>query len=106
MTVLVPPEPVSRSLRQATSVAWACVTTTPAKIHFLSRRPFREKVRRTLARERFDLLVINGSDLLWCLDEAPPGMTSLAVVHNSESQLYADQVATVAPGAARRAKAL
>lgn len=69
----------------------------PAKVRFLYSRAFREQVRRRLEREHFDLLVINGSDLLWCLDEAPAGIATLAVVHNREAQLYADQVAAVVP---------
>ena len=48
-------------------------------------------------REGRDLLVVNGSDLLWCLDEAPAGMRTIAIVHNQEAQLYAEQVASIFP---------
>jgi hypothetical protein len=97
VTILVPPEPFWRRLRQAACLATAYWTGIPAKIHFLLHRAFRNQIRRKLAREHFDLLVINGSDLFWCLQEAPPRISTLAVVHNRESQLYADQIATVIP---------
>lgn len=102
LTVLVPPEPFSRRLRQALCVAGAWVTGVPAKVRFLNQRRFRDELRRILARERFDLLVINGSDLLWCLDDAPPGLSTVTVVHNRESRLYADQVTTSVPHTLRR----
>lgn len=97
VVTLAPPEPYWRSLRQATCVASAYWTGVPAKVRFLRQRAFRKEIRSKLAREDFDLLVINGSDLFWCLDEAPRGVRTLAVVHNREWQLYADQVAALTP---------
>jgi hypothetical protein len=94
---LVPPEPIWRRARQAACLASAHWTGMPAKVRFVHSRAFRERVRRSLEQERFDLLLINGSDLLWCLDEAPPGIATLAVVHNCESNLYSDQVAATIP---------
>jgi glycosyltransferase involved in cell wall biosynthesis len=97
VTTLVPPEPLWRRLRQAACLATAHWSGIPAKIRFLHHRAFRDQIRRELAREHFDLLVINGSDLFWCLDEAPPAISTLVVVHNREWQLYEDQVATTIP---------
>jgi polysaccharide biosynthesis protein PslH len=94
---LVPPEPAWRRARQAACLALAPWTGMPAKVLFAHSRAFRERVRRSFDSERFDLLLINGSDLLWCQDEAPPGVATLAVVHNCESDLYADQVAATVP---------
>jgi len=99
LAILVPPEPLWRRLRQAACLAAAHWTGIPAKVRFLYRRAFRNQVRRKLDREHFDLLVINGSDLLWCLDEAPRQISTLAVVHNREALLYADQIAVALPRA-------
>ena len=96
---LVPPEPFWRRLRQAACLASAHWTGIPAKVRFLRHRAFWNQVRWKLAREHFDLLVINGSDLFWCLEEASPQISTLAVVHNREAQLYAEQVATTIPRA-------
>jgi glycosyltransferase involved in cell wall biosynthesis len=94
---LVPPEPFSRRLRQAMCLASAHWGGMPAKVRFLHHRAFRDQVRGRLDREHFDLLVINGSDLFWCLDAAPPRISTLAVIHNQEAELYADQVAATIP---------
>jgi glycosyltransferase involved in cell wall biosynthesis len=101
LAILVPPEPLCRRLRQAACLAAAHWTGIPAKVRFLDRRAFRNQVRSKLAREHFDLLVINGTDLLWCLDEAPRPISTLAVVHNREALLYADQIAVALPRAGR-----
>lgn len=97
LIALVLPEPFWRRLRQAACLASAPCTGMPAKVRFLHYRALRARVRRSLEREHFDLLVINGSDLLWCLDDAPPRISTLAVVHNRESELYAAQVAATIP---------
>ncbi len=97
MTVLVPPEPTARRLRQAACLAWGQWTGIPAKVHFLRYRDFRRRVRDALARNAVDLLVINGSDLLWCLDDAPAGVGTLVVVHNREADLFTEQVAVTTP---------
>lgn len=99
LTILVPPEPISRRLRQAYCLATAHWNGVPAKVRFLRYRAFRNQIRRRLERDHFDLLVINGSDLLWCLDEAPPLLPTLVVVHNRESELFAGQVAATIPRA-------
>jgi glycosyltransferase involved in cell wall biosynthesis len=99
MTILVPPEPLWRRLRQATCVTTSYWTGVPAKIRFMHSGAFHNQVRWKLAREHFDLLVINGSDLLWCVEEASPRISTLAIVHNRESQLYADQITTMLPRA-------
>jgi glycosyltransferase involved in cell wall biosynthesis len=99
VTTLVPPEPGWRRVRQATSLGAAPWTGVPAKVRFLRSRAFRDHVRRHLRRQAFDLLVINGSDLLWCLDDAPAGCRALAIVHNREAALLADQIAATFPRA-------
>lgn len=97
LSPVVPPEPVWRRSRQAACLLAALVTGVPAKVLFVRSGAFRDRVRCILAREQFDLLLINGSDLLWCLDEAPPHISTLAIVHNRESNLYQDQVAATTP---------
>jgi hypothetical protein len=101
VSVVVPREPVWRRLRQAACLAAAPWSGMPAKARFLHARAFRDQVRRRLENEEIDLLVINGSDLLWCLDGAPPRLPTLAIVHNREARLFADQVAAAVPRAAQ-----
>lgn len=98
VTVVAPDEPRWPALRRATSVAAAPWTGIPAKIGFLRRRAFRRRIREALDRAAFDLVVVNGSDLLWCLDEAP-GCRSLAIVHNREARIFGDQIAALFPHA-------
>lgn len=100
VTVVAPREPRWRALRQAVSIVAAQWTDVPAKIRFLRCRPYRDRIRREFDRGAFDLVVVNGSDLLWCLDDAPPGCRSLAIVHNREAQIFGDQVAATFPRAA------
>lgn len=99
LSVIAPPEPHWPGLRQAASVVAAPWTGVPAKVRFLRSRSYRRQVREALDRAAFDLLIVNGSDLLWCLDEAPRGCRTLAIVHNREAHVYGDQVAATFPHA-------
>lgn len=99
LTILAPQEARWSGLRQVASVVAAQCTGVPAKVHFLRRRSYRQRIRAELDRGAFDLLVVNGSDLLWCLDDAPRGCRSLAVVHNREARIFGDQVAATFPRA-------
>ena len=64
ISTLAPPEPLWRGLRQAACVASAPLTGVPAKVLYVRHRGFREQVKCELTQGQFDLLVINGSDLL------------------------------------------
>jgi glycosyltransferase involved in cell wall biosynthesis len=97
LTVTVPREPSWRRLRQFSCLALARWTGMPAKVRFLRARSFRKRIGSLLARNHFDLFIINGSDLLWCIDEVSADTPVIVVVHNRESQLFADQVASSTP---------
>jgi len=82
----------ARRLRQATSVARSLFSRYPAKLLYLYSRELRDQVARQLDREQFDLVLINGSDLLWLLDVIPEGMPTLVYAHNLEYKLFAEQL--------------
>ena len=94
--VTVAPGPARwRKGRQAFCVASALVTPMPAKVRYLYRRSFAAKIQRMLRQESFDFLVVNGSDLAWCLDLAPAHIPKVTVVHNTESRIYYGQLASL-----------
>ena len=98
---VVPSEPRWRRVRQAACLLGATISPTPAKVRFARSRSFQRRVRQLLTEQAFDLVVINGSDLLWCLDEVPRTVPTLAVVHNCEANLYRDQVKATTPRSER-----
>jgi hypothetical protein len=102
IVTVVPSEPRWRLGRQAACLLGATMSHLPAKVRFARSHRLRRRLRQLLTGPRFDLLVINGSDLLWCLDDTPPSVPTLAVVHNCESNLYRDQVLATTPRALRR----
>ena len=97
--VIAPLEPRGPAVRRPLSVVAAPWTGVPAKVRFLRRRAYRNRIRRAFQRSAFDLLVVNGSDLLWCLDDAPRGCRALAIVHNREARIFGDQIAATFPRA-------
>ncbi len=87
-------EPLSRDrhrARQIVSAARALVTGLPAKAAFTRRRALRRAVAEQLARRRVDLVLLNGSDLLWLLPDLPRALPRALVAHNVEHRLFADQ---------------
>jgi hypothetical protein len=49
-------------------------------------------VRRKLRNQRYDLVLLNGTDLLWLLDELPESLPLAVVAHNIEHRLFDAQV--------------
>jgi hypothetical protein len=49
-------------------------TGLPAKIEFSRERRISSEVRRLLREHQFDLVMLNGTDLLWLLPYLPDGM--------------------------------
>jgi hypothetical protein len=68
------------------------VTGLPAKIAFSRDRRTLSEVARLLRQQRFDLVVLNGTDLLWLLPHLPGGTKRVLVAHNIEHQLFAEQL--------------
>src|SRR5262249_18906831 len=83
------------SVRQAASIARSLVYPMPAKAAYTFSRNFRDRVMKRVNREHFDLVIINGSDLLWLDAILPHAIPRLLIVHNIEHLLLAAQAATL-----------
>ena len=81
-------------LRQAVSLAQSCFSKLPAKALFARQHEFRARIRETVHSHRFDAVLINGSDMLWVVDELPPEMPTVLIAHNLEHQLLVQQQAS------------
>jgi glycosyltransferase involved in cell wall biosynthesis len=81
------PEKLHR-LRQVGSIVRSLVSSLPAKVQYTHSRSFLRAVRDSLWASEFDLVMLNGSDLLWLLPELPPSMPRILVAHNIEHDLH------------------
>ena len=89
--------PASHRLRQLTSlISSALGSELPAKVAFTRTRRMRRQVRAAVAKGKPDLIIINGTDLLWTLSECGSDVPVVAIVHNIESELYLRQISHVA----------
>jgi glycosyltransferase involved in cell wall biosynthesis len=79
-------------LRQCTAIGRAIVSEQPAKIEFSRSRRILSEVEHLLRQQHFDLVVLNGSDLLWLLPYLPREMLRVVVAHNIEHHLFASQL--------------
>lgn len=68
----------------------------PAKVNHFRTAAFRKKLASHLASGSYSLFVINGAEMLWCLDLLPPEVPILYISLNIEHRLYAQQVAKYA----------
>ena len=59
-----------------------------------------------LSAGRFDLVLLNGSDLLWLLPEIPPDIPRILIAHNIEHRLFLSQIDTHYPAPGIRRSAL
>ena len=90
-----PPSNHYHSLRQIGSIARSFVYAMPAKAAFTFSRNFRDRVLERANREHFDLVIINGSDLLWLDTVLPSTIPRLLIAHNIEHLLFAAQAETL-----------
>ncbi len=93
--ISVPPVEMSWTAHRArryVALAQSLVSGLPAKFQFQYSRQMLARVKRLLGDQDFDLLLLNGSDLLWMLPHLPPSTATLLVAHNIEHLLYADQI--------------
>ena len=88
--------------RQCSAVARSLLTGLPAKIGFSRDRRTSCEVLRLLGRQRYDLVLLNGSDLLWLLPSLPSGTKRMLVAHNIEHLLFDAQLRWAARGLALR----
>jgi glycosyltransferase involved in cell wall biosynthesis len=79
-------------LAQARSLVLGSVSTLPVKAAFLYSKEFREKVVARVESEQYDLVVLNGADLLWISDYLPVSIPRILVAHNIEHLLFNLQI--------------
>lgn len=79
-------------LAQARSLLFSSVTALPSKAAFLYSREFRKEVEARVEREHYDLVVLNGSDLIWILEYLPASSPRILVAHNIEHLLFRSQI--------------
>ncbi|MDA1314651.1 MAG: glycosyltransferase [Acidobacteria bacterium] len=84
--------PVRHRLRQSFSLARSLFSKLPAKAIFARSRRMSVAVSRELRDGGYDLVVLNGTDLLWLLDELPDSLPVVVVAHNIEHRLFDVQV--------------
>ena len=77
-------------------VQGAAAIGPPAKIAFSRSASLRRRVIESLRSAKPDLVILNGSDLLWLLSVVPKDVKVLLVAHNIEHELYRAQVSTLA----------
>ena len=90
------PPPHLHRMRQSLAVARALASSIPAKPAYTYSTGFRDRVLRRLRLERYDLVLLNGSDLLWLEPLLPAAMPRLLIAHNIEHLLLEAQSATLA----------
>jgi glycosyltransferase involved in cell wall biosynthesis len=90
-----PPSYHYHSLRQMGSIARSFVYAMPAKAAYTFSRNFRDRVLERANREHFDLVILNGSDLLWLDNILPSTIPRLLIAHNIEHLLFAAQAETL-----------
>ena len=78
--------------RQYSAFARSLISPLPSKIQFSRSARMISAVRRILKEQEFDLILINGTDLLWLLPYLPRNRRVALVAHNIEHQLFADQI--------------
>ena len=83
---------VRRGTRQIFSVARSLVSSWPAKAEFVRSGRFLRSVRNSLDTGDADLVMLNGSDLLWLLPELPPEIPTILIAHNIEHDLHLSHV--------------
>jgi glycosyltransferase involved in cell wall biosynthesis len=79
-------------VRQAASIVRSLVTPMPAKVAYTYSRAFRARVLERARAEHADLVMINGSDLLWLDPLLPPELPRVLIVHNIEYRLFESQI--------------
>jgi glycosyltransferase involved in cell wall biosynthesis len=90
--VVVPNSPLPHLLRQLIAVARSSLSAWPSKALFLDTWRFRRAVARMVATRCYDLVLINGGDLLWMVPQLEVGVPKLLYAHNLERDLFASQL--------------
>ncbi len=67
-------------------------STLPLKAAFFYSREFREQVTERARSGRYDLVVLNGADLLWANAYLPESIPRILIAHNIEHNLFRYQI--------------
>jgi hypothetical protein len=86
-----------RGLRQLASIARGLVSPLPSKALFLHTDVFRARVSQAARSGKYQLVIINGSDLLWLLEDLQDSPPVIVVAHNIEHFLYKSQIQHLPP---------
>ncbi len=81
-----------RHIRQLRSLLGAAVSTLPSKALFMHSRRFLREVKERVRNDVFQLVILNGNDLLWLMDYLPNSIPRLLVAHNIEHKLFESQI--------------
>jgi hypothetical protein len=84
--------PRRHRLVQARSLLSSLVSGLPSKAAFLYSREFRRAVTEHVERVPYDLVIVNGSDLVWILKYLPASIPRILVAHNIEHLLFRAQI--------------
>jgi glycosyltransferase involved in cell wall biosynthesis len=79
---------IVRQLRQVKALLRASFSHLPSKVLYFRSRAFADKLVAQLHSGKYDLVLIDHAEMLWCLDLIPPNTAVLAVAHNIESRIY------------------
>jgi len=101
--VVVPSSGLPHVVRQIVALTRSSVSAWPSKALFLDTSRFRHAVARAVAARRYDLVLINGGDLLWMLPRLPADVPKVLYAHNLEQDLFASQLEAL-PAALRWAR--
>ncbi len=79
-------------LVQARSLLLGLFSTLPVKAAFLYSKEFRDEVVARIGSGHYDLVLLNGTDLVWILDYLPASIPRILVAHNIEHRLFSTQI--------------
>jgi glycosyltransferase involved in cell wall biosynthesis len=96
---IIPTSPFQKfhQLRQLTSILKSFFSDLPAKAIFTYSRNFLQSIKKRLEEEHFDLIIINGSDLIWLISELQSDLPIILIAHNIEYQLFLSQINSINP---------
>lgn len=90
--VVVPGSPLPHPLRQLVALARSAVSRLPSKALFMDTRSARGRLRALAVAHRYDLVLVNGGDLLGLRPLFPRGVPTVLYAHNLERDLFAAQI--------------
>jgi glycosyltransferase involved in cell wall biosynthesis len=86
---------ILHAMRRITSLARSMYSPLSSKTLFHYTHTFQSRVRKALATNAYDLVLVNGSDLLWVLDLVDSKLPVVVWAHNLEHELFARQLDSV-----------